>query len=49
MKLKTAAIAVGLLIVATALMILGLAIYRAKPLKCISYLEGQCIKAVPDK
>jgi hypothetical protein len=28
---------------------LGIAIHNAKPLKCISYLEDWCIKAVPDR
>lgn len=28
---------------------LGIAIYSAKPLKCISYLEGWCIKKVVDQ
>ncbi|MFC7700922.1 hypothetical protein ACFQX9_30100 [Bradyrhizobium sp. GCM10028915] len=28
---------------------LGLAIYNAKPLKCISYLDGWCIKKTVDR
>ncbi|WP_161494831.1 hypothetical protein [Bradyrhizobium canariense] len=28
---------------------LGIAIYNAKPLKCISYLEDWCIKKVVDR
>jgi hypothetical protein len=28
---------------------LGIVIHNARPLRCISYLEGWCIKAVPDR